>query len=104
MDSAVSHRVSPLPLVVVIVRISLEEIRSLEKSISVYPMEKNLQLSFWLTCVKVDTWVRINVTAVAVILSAATNVKYVEINCQLDATDDFYCRSYCLLNMFRAPL
>jgi hypothetical protein len=29
---------------------------------------------------------------------------YVEIKCQLDATDDFYCRSYCLLNMFRAPL
>ena len=28
----------------------------------------------------------------------------VEIKCQLDATDDFYCRSYCLLNMFRAPL
>ena len=27
-----------------------------------------------------------------------------EIKCQLDATDDFYCRSYCLLNMFRAPL
>ena len=24
--------------------------------------------------------------------------------CQLDATDDIYCRSYCLLNMFRAPL
>ena len=24
--------------------------------------------------------------------------------CQLDATDDFYCRSYCLLNMFRVPL
>ena len=24
----------------------------------------------------------------------------VEIKCQLDATDDFYCRSYCLLNMF----
>jgi len=23
---------------------------------------------------------------------------------KLDATDDFYCRSYCLLNMFRAPL
>ena len=22
----------------------------------------------------------------------------------IDATDDFYCRSYCLLNMFRAPL
>jgi hypothetical protein len=29
---------------------------------------------------------------------------YVEIKCQLDTTDDFYCRSYCLLNMFRAPL
>jgi hypothetical protein len=28
----------------------------------------------------------------------------VEIKCQLDATDYFYCRSYCLLNMFRAPL
>ena len=27
-----------------------------------------------------------------------------EIKCQLGATDDFYCRSYCLLNMFRAPL
>jgi hypothetical protein len=23
---------------------------------------------------------------------------------ELDATDDFYCRSYCLPNMFRAPL
>jgi hypothetical protein len=29
---------------------------------------------------------------------------YVETKCQLDATDDFYCRSYCLLNKFRAPL
>ena len=29
---------------------------------------------------------------------------YVEIKCRLQATDDFYCRSYCLLNMFRAPL
>ena len=27
-----------------------------------------------------------------------------EIKCQLDSTDDFYCRSYCFLNMFRAPL
>jgi len=27
-----------------------------------------------------------------------------EIKCQLDATGDFYCRSYCLLSMFRAPL
>ena len=26
---------------------------------------------------------------------------YVEIKCQLDATNVFYCRSYCLLNMFR---
>ena len=33
-----------------------------------------------------------------------TGKKYVEIKCQLDATDDFYCRSYCLLNMFREPL
>ena len=31
-------------------------------------------------------------------------MKSVEIKCQLDATDDFYCRSYCLLNMFRAAL
>jgi hypothetical protein len=30
--------------------------------------------------------------------------EYVEIKCQLDARDEFYCRSYCLLNMFRAPL
>ena len=29
---------------------------------------------------------------------------YVEIKCQRDATDDFYCRSYCLLNIFRASL
>ena len=31
-------------------------------------------------------------------------VRYVEIKCQLDARDDIYCRFYCLLNMFRAPL
>ena len=29
---------------------------------------------------------------------------FVEIKCQLDAIDDFYCRSFCFLNMFRAPL
>ena len=29
---------------------------------------------------------------------------YVEIKCQLDATDNIYCRFYCLLNMFRATL
>ena len=29
---------------------------------------------------------------------------YVEIKCQLDATYIFYCRSYCLLNMFQALL
>ena len=29
---------------------------------------------------------------------------YVQIKCQLIATDDIYCRSYCLLNVFRAPL
>ena len=28
----------------------------------------------------------------------------VEIKYQLDSTEVFYCRSYCLLNMFRAPL
>ena len=32
------------------------------------------------------------------------NLRYVEIKCQLDVTDDFYCRSYCLLNMFRTSL
>ena len=31
-------------------------------------------------------------------------LQYMEIKCQLDATEFFYCRSYCLLNMFRAPL
>ena len=29
---------------------------------------------------------------------------YVEIKCQLDATDDIYCRFYCMLNIFRAIL
>ena len=29
---------------------------------------------------------------------------YVEMKCQLDATDDIYCRFYCMLNMFRAIL
>ena len=29
-------------------------------------------------------------------------IYYVEIKCQLDATDDIYSRFYCLLNMFRA--
>ena len=33
-----------------------------------------------------------------------TNFKDVEIKCKLDATDNFYCRSCCLLNMFRGPL
>jgi len=34
---------------------------------------------------------------------ALSDTKYhVEIKCQVDATDDFYCRSYCLLDMFRA--
>ena len=37
-------------------------------------------------------------------LQAETRQIYVEIKCQLDAADYFYCRSYCLLNMFRAPL
>ena len=30
--------------------------------------------------------------------------KSVEIKCQLDVKDDFYCRSYGLLNILRAPL
>ena len=30
--------------------------------------------------------------------------EYVEIKSQLDATEVFFCRSYCLLNMFGAPL
>ena len=29
---------------------------------------------------------------------------HVEIKCQRDATDDIYCRFYCMLNMFRAIL
>ena len=37
-------------------------------------------------------------------LTTKLNKAYVEIKRQLDATDDFYCRSYCLLNMFRTPL
>ena len=32
------------------------------------------------------------------------SLEHVEIKCQLDATDDVYCRSYCLFNMFQAPL
>ena len=31
-------------------------------------------------------------------------IYYVEIKCQLDATDYIYCRFYCMLNMFRAIL
>ena len=36
--------------------------------------------------------------------SCNSRPQYVEIKCQLDATDDFYCRTYCLLSMFQAPL
>jgi hypothetical protein len=36
--------------------------------------------------------------------SAQRLSRYVEIKCQLDATEAFYCRYYCLLNMFRAQL
>ena len=32
------------------------------------------------------------------------SVTYVEIKCQLDVTDDIYCRFYCMLNIFRAIL
>ena len=37
-------------------------------------------------------------------LTKSKSTCIVEIKCQLDATDDFYCRSYCLFNMFWAPL
>jgi hypothetical protein len=39
-----------------------------------------------------------------ILITGDKTTEYVEIKCQLDATDVFYCRSYCLLNMFRAPL
>jgi len=39
------------------------------------------------------------ITAIVIITTKIAGNK-----CQLDATDDFYCRSYCLLNMFRAQL
>ena len=32
------------------------------------------------------------------LFSNLTSLKSVEIKCQLDATDDFYCRTFCLLN------
>jgi len=32
------------------------------------------------------------------------HIFHVEIKCQLDETDDIYCRFYCLLDLFRAPL
>ena len=46
------------------------------------------------------------VTVYDVFLLRMRNIsdKIVEIKCQLDATDDFYCRSYCLLDMFRESL
>ena len=44
-------------------------------------------------------------SAVAVYLHGVDGGNFtVEIKCQLDATDDIYCRFYCLLNMFRAIL
>ena len=42
-------------------------------------------------------------TMFGVVLTALRRY-YVEIKCQLDATDDIYCRFYCMLNMFRAVL
>ena len=48
-----------------------------------------------------------SVTKISAPLSVLISVpaeKHVEIKFQLDATNDLYCRSYCLLNMFRAPL
>ena len=37
-------------------------------------------------------------------LNGCNKFFYVEIKCQLDATDDIYCRFYCMLNMFRPTL
>ena len=45
-----------------------------------------------------NTTVRISIG-----ISVYVGQKYVEIKCQL-GNRGFYCRSYCLLNMFRAPL
>ena len=36
--------------------------------------------------------------------TSTLHLNYVEIKCQLDATDVIYCRLYCMLNMFRAIL
>jgi len=33
-----------------------------------------------------------------------TQLYFVGIKCQLDETEFFYCRTYCLLNMIPAPL
>ena len=41
---------------------------------------------------------------VSVLVCVEMKGDYVEIKCQLDAKHYFYCRSYCLNNMFRAPL
>ena len=38
------------------------------------------------------------------VISKHHNTHYVKIKCQLGATDDIYCRFYCMLNMFRAIL
>ena len=43
-------------------------------------------------------------SAVAHPLSSEWIDYYVEIKCQLDATEVFIAESYCLFNMFRAPL
>ena len=46
------------------------------------------------------------VTAQKTVIYIVATVRslYPEIKCQLDATDELYCRSYCSLNTFRAPL
>ena len=56
-------------------------------------MQKHLQSAAAVSCI----WK-------CIFKSIKVKKEYVEIKCQLDATDDFYCRFYCLLNMFRAPL
>ena len=63
----------------------------------VHTPQRSIQPQQNIRIIKLRGWVR-NEWEILIYL------EYVEIKCQLDATHDFYCRSYCLLNMFRTPL
>ena len=71
--------------------ISKKAIRISQKNVR-FHYEENMEIVSLCVCVCVCVWKSYKVN------------EYVEIKCQLDATDDFYCTSYCLLNTFRAPL